>query len=252
MPVIHHVSDASLTGEGVMNASAVATLRGLKGIPREAETVPLDRDIQLALATGARYHAAQISCAASAGIMRRVRQITETVSCGVSINNLALNENDIGPYRTFFKLAPPLRAEDDRRAMVEALADGTISVIHSDHDPQDVETKRRPFAEAANGAIGLETMLAVALRHYHAGEVDLMTLLRAMTSNPADLIGLEAGRIVKGMKADLVLIDLEAPWVVDASRLRSNSRNTAFEDARLTGRVMRTFVSGRTVYDASH
>lgn len=251
LPVIHHLSDAALTGAGVVNAGAFATTLGLKGIPAEAETIPLDRDLQLALATGARYHAAQISTARSAEIMRRALKASETVSCGVSINSLALNENDVGSYRTFFKLAPPLRTEDDRRAMVEALADGTISTIHSAHDPQDTETKRRPFAEAADGAIGLETLLAVGLRLFHAGDVDLITLLKAMTCNPADLIGLAAGRLRKGDKADLILIDLDAPWVVSEDAIRSRSHNTCFEGARLTGKVMRTFVSGRTVYDAA-
>lgn len=249
MPVIHHVADASLTGDGVMNAGALATALGLKGIPIEAETIPLDRDLQLALATGARYHTAQISCAASAEIVRRALTRSERVSCGVSINSLALNENDIGSYRTFFKLSPPLRAEQDRQAMVAALADGTISTIHSAHDPQDVETKRRPFAEAADGAVGLETLLAVALRLHHSGEVELMTILKALTSNPADLLGLEAGRLRKGDKADLVLIDLDRPWVVSDAALSSRSRNTCFQGARLTGKVVRTFVSGRTVYD---
>lgn len=251
MPVIHHVADATLAGDGVMNAGAFATIRGLKGIPIVAETVPLDRDLQLAKATGARYHAAQISTAASAEIMRRALTASDRVSCGVSINNLALNENDIGSYRTFFKLAPPLRHEDDRRAMVEALADGTISTIHSAHDPQDSEVKRRPFAEAADGAIGLETLLAVALRLHHSGDVPLMTILKALTCAPADLIGLAAGRLRKGDKADLILLDLDAPWVVTEAAIRSRSRNTCFEGARLTGKVMRTFVSGRTVYDAA-
>ncbi len=249
MPVIHHVADASLTGDGVMNAGAFATALGLKGIPIEAETVPLDRDLQLALASGARYHTAQISCAASADIVRRALKRSDRVSCGVSINSLALNENDIGSYRTFFKLSPPLRAEEDRQAMVAALADGTISTIHSAHDPQDVETKRRPFAEAADGAVGLETLLAVALRLYHAGDVDLMTLLKALTSSPADLLGLETGRLRIGDKADLILIDLDRPWVVSDAALSSRSRNTCFQGARMTGRVVRTFVSGRTVYD---
>lgn len=249
MPVIHHVADAALTGDGVMNAGALATALGLKGIPVEAETIPLDRDLQLAIATGARYHTAQISCAASADIVRRALARSDRVSCGVSVNSLALNENDIGSYRTFFKLSPPLRAEEDRQAMVAALADGTITTIHSAHDPQDAETKRRPFAEAADGAVGLETLLAVALRLYHSGDVDLMTLLRALTSSPADLLGLPAGRLRKGDKADLILLDLDRPWVVSAAALSSRSRNTCFQEARLTGKVVRTFVSGRTVYD---
>jgi len=183
--------------------------------------------------------------------VRQALRRSNRVSCGVSINNLALNETDVGSYRTFFKLSPPLRDEADRKAMVEALADGTVSVIHSAHDPQDSETKRRPFAEAADGAVGLETLLAVALRLFHSGDVDLVTVLRALTCNPADLIGLQAGRLQKGHKADLILVDLDAPWVVAEEALLSRSHNTCFEGAQLTGKVKRTFVSGRTVYDAA-
>lgn len=249
MPVIHHVSDASLTGSGVMNAGLLATGLGLKGIPHIAETIPLDRDIQLAEATGVRYHAAQISCGTSAEIIRRAKANSDRISAGISINNLCLNENDIGDYRTYFKLAPPLRSEDERQAMIAALADGTIDVIHSAHDPQDMEGKRRPFAEAVDGAVGLETMLSAALRLVHEDQVDLVTLLRAMTCNPADLLGIDAGRITKGAQADLIEIDLDYPWVVSENDLKSRSRNTAFEGARFSGKVTKTFVSGTKIYE---
>lgn len=249
MPVIHHVSDASLTGSGVMNAGLLATGLGLKGIPHIAETIPLDRDIQLAEATGVRYHAAQISCGTSAEIIKRTKANSDRISAGISINNLCLNENDIGDYRTYFKLAPPLRSEDERQAMIAALADGTIDVIHSAHDPQDMEGKRRPFAEAVDGAVGLETMLSAALRLVHEDQVDLVTLLRAMTCNPADLLGIDAGRIKKGAQADLIEIDLDYPWVVSENDLKSRSRNTAFEGARFSGKVTKTFVSGTKIYE---
>ncbi len=248
MPIIHHVSDDSLTGSGVMNAGLLATGLGLKGIPHIAETIPLDRDVQLAEATGVRYHAAQISCAKSAEIIARAKKNSDRISAGTSINNLCLNENDIGDYRTYFKLSPPLRSEDERMAMVAALADGTIDVIHSDHDPQDMEGKRRPFAEAVDGAIGLETMLSAALRLVHEGQVELITLLRAMTSNPADLLGINAGRLEKGAPADFIEIDLEYPWVVSEDDLRSRSRNTTFEGARFSGKVLATFVKGKQIY----
>src|SRR6185437_13769058 len=175
MPVVHHVADRSLVGDGVMNEGHFATVLGLKGIPVEAETIPLARDLQLALLTGVRYHAAQISTANSVKLMAEARKLSRSVSCGVSINNLALNENDIGAYRTFFKLSPPLRSEDDRQAVIEGLRTGIIDVIHSDHDPQDSEVKRQPFAEASDGAIGLETLLAAALRLVHSGDVELIT-----------------------------------------------------------------------------
>ena len=248
MPVIHHLADRGLVGDGVMNEGLFATVLGLKGIPREAETIPLARDLQLAALTGVRYHAAQISTAASAELVLTAKARHRNVTAGVSINNLALNENDIGRYRTFFKLATPLRAEDDRLAMIEALRNGTIDTIHSDHDPQDSEVKRQPFAEASDGAIGLETLLAAALRLVHSGEVDLPTVLRAMTIRPAQLLGLHSGRIARGAPADLILFDPDYPWQVSETAIRSRSRNTSFEGARLAGKVMRTIVGGQTVY----
>jgi dihydroorotase len=248
MPVVHHLADRGLVGDGVMNEGLFATVLGLKGIPREAETIPLARDLQLAALTGVRYHAAQISTAASAELVRTAKTQHRNVTAGVSINNLALNENDIGRYRTFFKLATPLRAEDDRQAMIEALRNGTIDTIHSDHDPQDSEVKRQPFAEASDGAIGLETLLAAALRLVHSGEVDLLKVLRAMTIRPAQILGLPSGRIARGAPADLILFDPDYPWQVSETAIRSRSRNTSFEGARLAGKVMRTIVSGQTVY----
>ena len=248
MTVIHHVADKGLTGDGVMNEGLFATILGLKGIPREAETIPLARDLQLAALTGAKYHAAQISCAASVELMAAAKKRNKSVTAGISINNLALNENDIGRYRTFFKLGTPLRSEDDRQAVIEGLRSGAIDTIHSDHDPQDTEVKRQPFAEASDGAIGLETLLAAALRLHHSGDVDLMTLLRAMTSRPAEILGLPSGRIARGAPADLILVDLDYPWQVSERDLRSRSRNTSFEGARLAGKVMRTIVGGETVH----
>lgn len=248
MPIFNHVEDAGLAGGGVMNASLMATGLGLKGIPSVAETIALERDLQLAAATGTKYHAAQLSTSGSVDILARHKKTNPNISGGISIANLALNENDIGSYRTFFKLSPPLRDEDDRQAMIAGLKNGTIDTIHSAHDPQDVETKRQPFAEAADGAIGLETLLGAALRLYHSGEVDLAIILRALTSRPAEILGLDTGRIAKGAPADLMLIDMDYPWVVSADKLLSRSRNTNFEDARFTGKAMRTFVSGREVY----
>ncbi|MFC0011759.1 dihydroorotase [Devosia nitrariae] len=251
MPVVHHLSDRELTGDGVMNEGLFATVLGLRGIPVEAETIPLARDLQLALLTGVRYHAAQISAGNSISLVREAKRRSERISAGVSINNLTLNENDVGRYRTYFKLAPPLRSEDDRLAIIEGLRSGVIDTIHSDHDPQDTEVKRQPFAEASGGAIGLETLLAAALRLVHSGEVDLMTVLRAMTIRPAQILSLETGRIARGAPADLVLVDLDYPWQVKETELRSRSRNTAFEGARLAGKAIRTIVGGRTVFEMS-
>jgi dihydroorotase len=170
------------------------------------------------------------------------------ISCGISINNIALNENDVAPYRTYFKLSPPLRSEDDRQAMIEGLRAGTIDVIHSAHDPQDSEVKRQPFAEASEGAIGLETLLAAALRLVHSGDVELMTILRAMTQRPAEILGLASGRLATGAPADFILIDPDMPWIVAEADIVSRSRNTTFEGARMQGAVMQTFVAGRSVF----
>ncbi|MCB1500558.1 MAG: dihydroorotase [Bauldia sp.] len=248
--VMHHPADPHLVGAGVMNEGEVATRLGLAGIPKEAEIVIVERDVRLAALTRGRCHIAQISCAESLEVVRRAKAAGTAITCGVSINHLTLNENDIGPYRTFFKLSPPLRREDDRQAMIAGLADGTIDVIVSSHDPQDVDTKRQAFAEAADGAVGLETLLPAALRLHHAGEVDLVTLFRAMATRPAELLGLEVGRLAPGAPADLILVDPDAPWVLDADLLRSKSKNTPFEGARFSGRVLRTVVAGRTVFAA--
>ena len=250
--IIHHLEEPSLAQDGVMNEGEVATRLGLPGIPREAETIMLERDVRLAELTGGRYHAGQISCRASLDIIRDAKARGLPVTCGVSINHLTLNENDIGHYRTFFKMRPPLRSEDDRRAMVEGIAIGDIDVIVSAHDPQDADGKRRPFAEAADGAIGVETLLSVALRLYHDGSVDLVTLLRALTANPARLVGLPSGRLAKGAPADLVLIDLDTPFVVSPELLRTRSKNTPFDEARLQGRAVMTLVAGRPVYNYPH
>ena len=247
--IIHHVEDPTLAQDGVMNESEVSTRLGLRGIPAAAEALMLERDVRLVELTGGRYHAAQISCRASLDIIRSAKARGLPVTCGVSVNHLTLNENDIGSYRTFFKLRPPLRSEDDRMAMVEGVASGDIDVIVSAHDPKDADVKRRPFAEASDGAIGLETLLSAALRLYHNGSVDLVTLLRALTANPARLLGLRSGRLVKGARADLVLIDLDTPFVVVPEQLRSRSKNTPFDGARLEGRALLTLVAGRPVYN---
>ncbi|KGD99538.1 dihydroorotase [Rhizobium sp. YS-1r] len=235
-------------GNGVMNEGLFASWLGLSGVPKEAEIIPLERDLRIAGLTGAKYHAAKISVAESAEAMRVARSRGANATCGVSINHLSLNENDIGEYRTFFKLSPPLRAEDDRVAMADAVADGTIDIIVSSHDPQDVDTKRLPFADAADGAIGLETMLAAALRLHHDGRVPLMRLIDAMSTRPAQIFGLDAGTLKPGAKADITLIDLDEPWIIAKDMLLSRSKNTPFEDARFSGRAVATYVAGKCVH----
>jgi len=246
--IAHETQDADLASSGVMNEGLYASWLGLPGIPREAELIPLERDLSLARLTGGAYHAAKISTKASADAVRRAKADGAAVTAGVAIHNLALNENDVGEYRTFYRLAPPLRGEDDRLAMVEALCDGTIDILVSSHDPQDVDTKRLPFADAAAGAVGLETLLAVALRLYHNDQIPLLRLVEVLSTAPAKLFGLTGGTLKPGAPADIAVVDLDQPWIVTETDIRSRSKNTCFEGARLQGKVLQTMVAGRTVF----
>ena len=247
--IVHHTEDPDLVGEGVMNEGEFAARLGLIGVPTAAETIMLERDLRLVGLTGGRYHAASLTCQESLDELRRAKDAGLQVTASASINHLTLNENDVGPYRTFFKMEPPLRAERDRKALVEALESGLIDVVMSDHNPQDVEVKRLPFAEAAPGAIGIETMLSAGLRLVHNGELKLMTLLKALSTRPAELLGLPGGTLRPGAPADIVVIDPDVPWVLDRDELKSKCRNTPFDEARLQGRAVRTIVAGRTVYE---
>lgn len=239
--------EASLSG-GVMNAGFNATRLGLPGIPREAEFIPLERDMRLVAMTGGRYHASALSTSGAVEIIARAKNGGLDVTAATPVANLTLNENDIGRYRTFFRISPPLRDEDDRLAMVEGIRDGTVEIIVSNHDPQEVDTKRLPFSEAADGAVGLESLLASTLRLYHSADIPLARLLACLTCNPAGRLGLESGRIAEGAPADMVLFDPDAPWVLREEDLHSRSRNTAFEGARFQGQVLKTIVAGRTVF----
>jgi dihydroorotase len=247
--IVHFTEDLDLVGEGVMNEGEFAARLGLVGVPKAAETVVLERDLRLVALAQGRYHAASITCEDSLEVLRRAKDTGLMVTAAASINHLTLNEIDVGSYRTFCKLAPPLRAEADRGALVEAVASGLIDAVMSDHNPQDVETKRLPFAEAAPGAIGIETMLAASLRLVHSGDIALQVLLRAMSTRPAALLGLPGGSLRPGSPADVVVFDPDAPWVLDRADLKSKCKNTPFDEARLQGRVTRTIVGGRTVYE---
>jgi dihydroorotase len=247
--IVHHTEDPDIVGEGVMNEGEFAARLGLMGVPTAAETIMLERDIRLVALTESRYHAASLTCAESLEVLARAKQQGLKVTASASINHLTLNEIDVGPYRTFLKLCPPLRTEQDRNALVAALASGLIDVVMSDHNPQDVEGKRLPFAEASPGAIGIETMLTAGLRLVHSGELKLMTLLKAMSSAPADLLGLPGGNLRQGSPADVIVLDPDAPWVLDPAELKSKCKNTPFDEAKLEGRVVRTIVAGRTVYE---
>ena len=222
---------------------------GLIGAPKAAETVMLERDMRLVGLTEGRYHAASVTCKDSLEVLKRAKDAGLAVTASASINHLALNENDIGGYRTFFKVSPPLRDEEDRRALVDALEQGLIDVVMSDHNPQDVEVKRLPFAEAAPGAVGIETMLPAVLRLVHSGDLKLMTALKALSSRPAELLGLPGGTLRPGAPADVVVIDPDDPWILDRDDLKSKCRNTPFDEARMQGRAVRTIVGGGTVYE---
>jgi dihydroorotase len=194
------------------------------------------------------YHAAQISTAASVEVIAYAKSKGLPVTCGVSIHHLTLNENDVGAYRTFFKLSPPLRSEDDRNALVAAVANGTIDVIVSSHDPQSEDTKRLPFAEAAFGAVGLDTMLSAALQLFHSNDITLARLVEAMSQQPAGILGLESGRLAAGAPADFAVLDLNKSWKVEDKTMRSRSKNSPFEHRTLEGRAVETVVAGRTVF----
>ncbi|MGE0629192.1 MAG: dihydroorotase [Hyphomicrobiaceae bacterium] len=246
--IMHYTEDPYLSANSAMNSGTTAARLGLPATSKIAEVIMLERDVRLVEITGGRYHASTISCAESLAVVRAAKARGLPVTCGVSINHLIFNETDIGSYRTFFKVRPALRAEEDRAAMVRALAAGDIDVVVSSHDPQDADVKRRPFAEAEHGAIGLETLLAAALRLHHTERIALNVLLRPMTINPAKLLGLPSGRLEKGAPADLTVFDLTAYWVVDRALLKSRSKNSPFDEGTLNGRVIRTMVAGRTVY----
>ena len=246
--VVGHPQDPGLSRGAAATSGKFASLRGLPGVSPMAERMGLDRDMGLIEMTGARYHADQITCARTLPALERAKANGLDVTAGISIHHLTLNEFDLGDWRTFFKLTPPLRAEDDRRAMVQAVASGLIDVICSMHTPQDEESKRLPFEQAAAGAVGLETLLPAALRLWHGGEIGLAQLFRALSLNPARRLGLDAGRLEPGAPADLVLFDPHAPFVLDRFALRSKSGNTPFDGARMQGRVLATFVGGEQVF----
>ena len=246
--VMGHPQDPVLSKGSAVTSGKFASLRGLPAVSPMAERMGLERDFALVEMTGVRYHADQISTAVALPVLERAKAQGLDVTAGVSIHHLTLNDLDVGDYRTFFKVKPPLRSEDDRVAMVEAVASGLIDVICSMHTPQDEESKRLPFEEAASGAVALETLLPAAMRLLHVGAVDLPTLWRALSLNPAKRLGLEGGRLSVGAPADLVLFDPDAPFVMDRETLRSKSKNTPFDGQRMQGRVLRTFVGGEEVY----
>ncbi|MDC3157622.1 dihydroorotase [Candidatus Pelagibacter sp.] len=245
--IIQHAEDAELSKDGMINDGIIATKLGLQGIPISAELLIIERDLTLLEYNNCRYHIAQISSANSVDIIRE-RKNKVNFSCGVSINNLSLNENDIGDFKTFLKLSPPLRTETDRNALVQGLNDKTIDVIVSDHKPEDEENKRLTFAQAETGASGIETLLPLSLELYHNGSVDLETIIEALTSKPAEILKINKGNLSIGNDADFCIVDINKPWVVRKDKLISKSKNTPIEDKKLQGKVLNTFVNGEELF----
>jgi dihydroorotase len=247
--IVQHPEEPRLAAGGGATAGETATRLGLSGIPTEAEVIMVERDVRLCELTGGRLHIAHVSTAASIDAIRKAKERGVNVTCDTAPPYFALNETAIGDYRTFAKLSPPLRNEDDRQAVVAGLVDGTIDAIASDHSPRDEESKRLPFAQAAPGGIGLGTLLAVSLELFHNGHMSLLDVLRLITSAPAGLMGLPAGQLEKGAPADLVLFDAEEGWKVDADVLVGKAKNSPFDGRPVQGRVLRTIVDGRTVFE---
>ena len=245
--ILQHAEDYELSKNGMINDGIIATKLGLQGIPELAEIIIIERDLALLENFKCRYHISQISSAKSVEIIKHKKENLK-FSCGVSVNNLSLNENDIGDFRTFLKLSPPLRTEDDRAALVRGLSDGTIDVIVSDHKPEDEEQKRLTFAQAETGASGIETLLSLSLEHYHNGNVKLETIIKALTSNPAKILQINKGNLSIGSDADFCIVDLNKPWIVKKENLYSKSKNTSIENKKLQGKVMNTFVKGEELF----
>lgn len=242
-PVEPYLSEGAVATSGEL-----ATRLGLPSVPAIAERIQLERDLALVEQTGARFLVDQVSTEGALEALQRARARGLEVAASVSINHLCFNELDIGDYRTFYRLDPPLRRESDRQALIEAVRDGLIDAITSAHAPEPAENKRRPFAEAEPGAIGLETLLPAALMLHHEYGLDLLDILRPLTHGPANLLGLNSGVMAVGAPADLVLFDAGAPVVIDAAQLKSKSKNSPFDGRRLQGKVLLTMVSGRIVH----
>ena len=241
--ILQHAEDLELSINGMINDGIIATKLGLQGIPDLAELIIIERDLTLLESIKCRYHISQISSKKSVEIVNERKQKVK-FTCGVSINNLSLNENDIGDFRTFLKLSPPLRTEEDRMSLVEGLNNKTIDVIVSDHKPEDEEQKRLTFAQAATGSSGIETLLPLSLELYHNGSVKLETIIQALTSNPAKILKINKGNLTIGNDADFCIVDINKPWIVKKEELISKSKNTSIENKKLQGKVTNTFVKG--------
>jgi len=247
--IMQHAEDNILSEGGLINEGEISTRLGLKGIPFLAEKIIVERDLSFLEEYFCRYHISQISSEKTVSVIKKAKNEGKIFTTGVSINNLSLNENDIGDFRTFLKLSPPLRTENDRQSLVDAVSDGTIDVIVSDHKPEDEESKRLTFAQATTGATGVETLLPLSLELFHNKSVKLKKLIASITSNPAKILGINKGSLEKGNVADLCVFDINKPWVVNKDILKSKSKNTPIEDRKLQGQVLKTFVKGEVAFE---
>jgi len=247
--IMQHAEDNILSEGGLINEGEISTRLGLKGIPSLAEKIIVERDLSFLEEYFCRYHISQISSEKTISVIRKAKNEGKVFTTGVSINNLSLNENDIGDFRTFLKLSPPLRTENDRQSLVEAVNDGTIDVIVSDHKPEDEESKRLTFSQATTGATGVETLLPLSLELFHNKSIKLKKLIASMTSNPAKILGIDKGTLEKGKDADLCIVNINKPWVVNKDELKSKSKNTPIEDRKMQGQILKTFVRGELEFE---
>jgi len=247
--IMQHAEDNILSEGGLINEGEISTRLGLKGIPFLAEKIIVERDLSFLEEYFCRYHISQISSEKTVSVIKKAKNEGKIFTVGVSINNLSLNENDIGDFKTFLKLSPPLRTENDRRSLVEAVNEGTIDVIVSDHKPEDEESKRLTFSQATTGATGVETLLPLALELFHNKSVKLVKLIASITSNPAKILDINKGSLEKGNEADLCVFDINKPWVVNKDQLKSKSKNTPIENRKLQGQVLKTFVKGEVAFE---
>jgi len=247
--IMQHAEDNILANEGLINEGEISTRLGLQGIPSLAEKIIVERDLSFLEEYFCRYHISQVSSKKTISVIKKAKAEGKKFSSGVSINNLSLNENDIGDFKTFLKLSPPLRTEDDRIALIEGINDGTIDVIVSDHKPEDEESKRLTFSQAATGASGIETLLPLSLELFHNKSIDLMKLVSAMTCNPAKILDINKGNLDKGNDADICIVDINKPWVVSKNKLNSKSKNTPIENRKLQGQVLQTYVKGEVAFN---
>ena len=247
--IMQHAEDYELSKNSCINDGEIATRLGLEGVSQIAEKIIIERDLSLLSEYPCRYHINQISSKKSLEVIKKNKSNEKKFSVGVSINNLSLNENDIGEFKTFLKLSPPLRLEEDRLSLVQGIKENLIDVIVSDHIPEDEESKRLPFAQAATGAIGIETLLPLALEMHHNESLPLNKIIETLTINPAKILQINKGTLAKGSDGDICVLDLDAPWMVEAEKLKSKSKNTAIEGRKLQGKILMTFLNGELVFN---